>query len=95
MSNTRQIRIVDDDPELRDALSEQLSLYEEFKAGDGSIDRMETLAKELVGLKPDMLVAMTTPATAALQAATRTIPIVFAAVSDPVGSGFAAFTDKW
>ena len=48
-----------------------------------------------VGLKPDMLVAMTTPATAALQAATRTIPIVFAAVSDPVGSGFAAFTDKW
>jgi ABC-type uncharacterized transport system substrate-binding protein len=38
---------------------------------------------------------MTTPATAALQAATRTIPIVFAAVSDPVGSGFAAFTDKW
>ena len=49
---------------------------------------METLAKELVGIKPDMLVAMTTPATAALQAATRTIPIVFAAVSDPVGSGF-------
>ena len=49
---------------------------------------METLAKELVGLKPDMLVAMTTPATAALQAETRTIPIVFAAVSDPVGSGF-------
>jgi quercetin dioxygenase-like cupin family protein len=46
-------------------------------------------------LKPDVLVAMTTPATAALQAATRTIPIVFAAVSDPVGSGFAAFTDKW
>ena len=56
---------------------------------------METLARELVGLKPDMLVAMTTPATAALQAATRTITIVFAAVSDPVGSGFAAFTDKW
>jgi putative tryptophan/tyrosine transport system substrate-binding protein len=36
------------------------------------------------------LVAMTTPATAALQAATHTIPIVLAAVSDPVGSGFAA-----
>ena len=32
MPNTRQILIVDDDPELRDALSEQLSLYEEFKA---------------------------------------------------------------
>ena len=67
----------------------------DYRWGDGSIDRMETLAKELVGLKPDVLVAMTTPATAALQAATRTIPIVFAAVSDPVGSGFAAFTDKW
>jgi putative tryptophan/tyrosine transport system substrate-binding protein len=62
----------------------------DYRWGDGSIDRMETLAKELVGLKPDVLVAMTTPATAALQAATRTIPIVFAAVSDPVGSGFAA-----
>ena len=60
----------------------------DYRWGDGSIDRMETLAKELVGLKPDVLVAMTTPATAALQAATRTIPIVFAAVSDPVGSGF-------
>jgi putative tryptophan/tyrosine transport system substrate-binding protein len=33
---------------------------------------------------------MTTPATAALQAATHTIPIVFAAIADPVGSGFAA-----
>ena len=37
---------------------------------------------------------MTTPATAALQAATHTIPIVFAAVSDPVGSGFAASLAK-
>jgi ABC-type uncharacterized transport system substrate-binding protein len=41
-------------------------------------------------LSPDVLVAMTTPATAALQAATHTIPIVFAAIADPVGSGFAA-----
>ena len=32
MPNTRQILVVDDDPELRDALSEQLSLYEEFEA---------------------------------------------------------------
>jgi putative tryptophan/tyrosine transport system substrate-binding protein len=41
-------------------------------------------------LSPDVLVAMTTPATAALQAATHTIPIVFAAIADPVGGGFAA-----
>ena len=46
------------------------------------------MAKELVRANPDVLVAMTTPATAALQAETSTIPIVFAAVSDPVGSGF-------
>jgi putative tryptophan/tyrosine transport system substrate-binding protein len=39
-------------------------------------------------LNPDVLVGITTPATAALQAATHTIPIVFAQVSDPVGSGF-------
>jgi putative ABC transport system substrate-binding protein len=47
-------------------------------------------AKELVGLQPDVILASTTPATAALQRETRTIPIVFASVSDPVGDGFVA-----
>ena len=70
------------------------TVHLEYRWGDGSTDRMQTLAKEVVGLKPDVLVAMTTPATAALQAATQTIPIVFAAVSDPVGSGFAASLAK-
>jgi putative ABC transport system substrate-binding protein len=41
----------------------------------------------LVGLQPDIILAMTTPATAAVQRETRTIPIVFANVSDPVASG--------
>ncbi len=50
--------------------------------------RMQTMAKELVELQPDVLVALTTPATAALQRETRTIPIVFVNVSDPVGDGF-------
>jgi ABC-type uncharacterized transport system substrate-binding protein len=47
------------------------------------------VAKELVALQPDVIVAQTTPYTAALQQQTRTVPIVFVNVSDPVGSGFA------
>ena len=54
------------------------------------VDRMRILAKELVDLQPDVILANTTPVTAALQRETRTIPIVFAAVSDPVGDGFVA-----
>jgi putative tryptophan/tyrosine transport system substrate-binding protein len=56
----------------------------------GSVDRMRTFAKELVELQPGVIVANSTPATAALQRETRTIPIVFVVVSDPVGAGFVA-----
>jgi putative tryptophan/tyrosine transport system substrate-binding protein len=56
----------------------------------GNIDRMRVLAKELVAMRCDVLLAITTPATAALQRETATIPIVFTTVSDPVGSGFVA-----
>ena len=56
----------------------------------GSVDRMRTFAKELVEREPDVIVASTTPVTAALQRETRTIPIVFVIVSDPVGAGFVA-----
>jgi putative tryptophan/tyrosine transport system substrate-binding protein len=56
----------------------------------GSVDRMRTFAKELVELQPRVIVANSTPATAALQRETRTIPIVFVVVSDPVGAGFVA-----
>jgi putative tryptophan/tyrosine transport system substrate-binding protein len=55
-----------------------------------NIDRTRTFAKELVDLQPDVIVASGTPATAALQRETRTIPVVFVIVGDPVGSGFAA-----
>ena len=48
------------------------------------------LAKELVALQPHLILSHTTPATAALLEQTRTIPIIFTAVADPVGSGFAA-----
>jgi putative ABC transport system substrate-binding protein len=50
------------------------------------IYRIRALAQELVGLHPDIIVANSTPATLALQRETRTIPIVFASVSDAVAS---------
>jgi putative ABC transport system substrate-binding protein len=56
----------------------------------GSVDRMRSFAKELVELQPDVILANSTPVTAALQRETRTIPTVFAVASDPVGSGFVA-----
>ena len=60
----------------------------------GDINRIRAFAQELVGLQPDIIVAGTTPATAALQRLTRTIPIVFVNVSDPVGSGIVARLDR-
>ena len=50
-------------------------------------NRIRALAQELVGFRPDIILAGTTPATAAVQRETRTIPIVFAGVVDPVASG--------
>jgi putative ABC transport system substrate-binding protein len=49
---------------------------------------MQALAKELVELQPDCVLGQSTPVSAALMRATQTIPIVFVAVSDPIGSGF-------
>jgi putative tryptophan/tyrosine transport system substrate-binding protein len=51
---------------------------------------MQRFAKELVALQPNLILSNTTPTTAALLQQTRTIPIVFAMVADPVGSGFVA-----
>jgi ABC-type uncharacterized transport system substrate-binding protein len=51
---------------------------------------MQRFAKELVALQPDLILTQNTPATAAVLQQTRTIPIIFANVSDPVGSGFVA-----
>jgi putative tryptophan/tyrosine transport system substrate-binding protein len=49
---------------------------------------MQRFAKELVALQPDLILTQNTPTTAAVLQQTRTIPIIFANVSDPVGSGF-------
>jgi putative ABC transport system substrate-binding protein len=51
---------------------------------------MQLSAKELIALQPDLILSQNTPTTAALLQQTRTVPVVFAVVSDPVGSGFAA-----
>ena len=51
---------------------------------------IQQFARELVGLQPDLILTSGTPATAALLRETRTIPIVFAIVADPIGSGFVA-----
>jgi ABC-type uncharacterized transport system substrate-binding protein len=56
--------------------------------GTADIERQRKEAVELVALAPDLILGTTTPSTAALQQATRTIPIVFAMVVDPVGTGF-------
>ena len=50
----------------------------------------QAVRKELVSLKPDVILAGSTPVTAALQRETVGIPIVFVVVSDPVGDGFVA-----
>jgi putative tryptophan/tyrosine transport system substrate-binding protein len=47
-------------------------------------------AKELVGLRPDVILSDSTPGTAAVKRETQTIPIVFVTVADPIGEGFAA-----
>jgi putative ABC transport system substrate-binding protein len=50
----------------------------------------QRFAKELIALQPDLILSHTTPTTAALLQQTRTIPIIFATVTDPIGSGFVA-----
>ena len=55
-----------------------------FGAGD---DNLRERAKELVGLAPDVVLAMSPPSVVALQKVSRSVPIVFAAVTDPVGLG--------
>jgi putative ABC transport system substrate-binding protein len=56
----------------------------------GDIEAMKRLAHEIVASQPDLIITSTTPATAAMLQQTRTIPIVFVMVGDPVGSGFIA-----
>jgi putative tryptophan/tyrosine transport system substrate-binding protein len=65
-----------------------IRIEERFAGSDA--DQMRAYAAELVGSAPDVIVANSTPALAALKQATRSVPIVFSIVSDPVGQGFVA-----
>jgi putative tryptophan/tyrosine transport system substrate-binding protein len=64
------------------------NLQIDFRWSTGDAAEMQTLARELVDLKPELIVGMTTPAVAALVQETNSIPIVFASIVDPVGRGF-------
>jgi putative ABC transport system substrate-binding protein len=60
----------------------------DYRWGAGDADRIRKFAAELVALAPDVILSTGSPSAAALQQATRTVPIVFVTVVDPVGSGF-------
>jgi putative ABC transport system substrate-binding protein len=62
----------------------------DYRWGDANPDRIQALAKELAGLQPDVLVAHSTPSAKGLLQATRSIPIVFLTVTDPLGQGLVA-----
>jgi putative tryptophan/tyrosine transport system substrate-binding protein len=66
----------------------------DLRWGGGDTNRIRALAQELVSLQPDIIVAGSTPVTAALQRETRTIPIVFEGVGDPVASGIVSRLDR-
>jgi putative tryptophan/tyrosine transport system substrate-binding protein len=95
------LALAEDDPEIRARLaafrqglekrgwSEGRNVHIDYRFAPGSA-QVQVLAKELVALQPDVILAHSTPVTAALQQESRTIPIVFAAVTDPIGSGFVA-----
>jgi putative tryptophan/tyrosine transport system substrate-binding protein len=55
-----------------------------------NVESIQRFAKELLALQPELVLSATTPTTAALLQQTRTVPIIFAVVSDPIGSGFVA-----
>src|SRR5262249_10050533 len=68
--------------------SEGHNLRIDYRGAAGNPERMQAFAKELVALQPHVILARSTPVTAAFLKQTRTIPIVFTVVSDPVGDHF-------
>jgi putative ABC transport system substrate-binding protein len=64
------------------------NLVIDFREANGRYSSLPTLVDELIALKPDLIIAEATPAVAAAQKATTTIPIIMAPATDPIGSGF-------
>ena len=70
------------------------SISIEYRDADGQLDRLRTLADELVALNVDVIVTVDTPPTQAAKQATSTIPIVIAVSADPVGAGLVRSLGK-
>ena len=70
--------------------AEGRNLLIDYRFAPANPDQAQRFAKDLIALRPDVLVGNSTPATAALLSETDSTPIVFVGVSDPVGSGFVA-----
>jgi putative tryptophan/tyrosine transport system substrate-binding protein len=70
--------------------SEGRNLQIDYRWAGTDDERIRSYAAELVGAMPDVLLATNTPVVAALQQATRSIPVVFVTIGDPVGQGFVA-----
>jgi putative ABC transport system substrate-binding protein len=66
------------------------SIRFEFRWAEGKLDQLPELARELVGIPVDVIVTLAPPATVAARNATKTIPIVFVAIGEPVASGLVA-----
>jgi putative ABC transport system substrate-binding protein len=64
------------------------NLQLDYRWTAGDLDRARLFAKEIVELKPDLIVVHSTPAVKALRLLTTTIPMVFVLIADPIGSGF-------
>jgi ABC-type uncharacterized transport system substrate-binding protein len=103
---TKRIGVLSPYPESDKAIQAQLALFRsalgqfgwseghnlriDYRWAGGDMDRLAPLARELVELRPDALLVRATPGAIAATRATRTIPIVFVVVSDPVGDGLVA-----
>jgi putative ABC transport system substrate-binding protein len=96
------LNFTEDDPEAKERLaafrqglerrgwSEGRNLHFDYRFTAVNTDRFSTLAKELIALQPDVILAHSTACATALQHETHTIPIVFVNVSDPIGLRFVA-----
>src|SRR6516225_1204604 len=94
------VGLAEDDPEIQGRLaafrqgmqqrgwSEGRNLQIDYRWAGPEAERVKFYAAELVRAQPDLILAGTSPSVAALQQATRTVPIVFAGIGDPVGQGF-------
>ena len=70
--------------------SDDRNVVVDWRWGAGNPDRMRSYAAELIGLVPDVVVAESTPAAAALHQQSPSTPVIFIQVANPVGSGFVA-----